>query len=304
MKLAVIDLGTNTCNLLIAEAGQGSYQLLHQGKVGVKLGKGGIHKNLLTREAFERAVDALKIHRDTIAAFGVEKVITIATSAVRDAGNKAEFTTHILRETGLRIKIISGEDEARLIFDGVKLAFGELADNLLIVDIGGGSNEFIRPKNGQVFWKESFPLGMARVVEQFSISDPILDNEIKAIEAYFHKGLNKLWNEMNGEKIDRLIGCSGAFDTLADLIDQTAPGSKARIRQDISIKEFEQVYVEIIGSTKSQREQMTGMEPLRVEMIVPSFIFIRLILKTLNIEAITQTDFALREGVLYEWINH
>jgi exopolyphosphatase/guanosine-5'-triphosphate,3'-diphosphate pyrophosphatase len=304
MKVAVIDLGTNTCNLLISEIGQGGFHILFQGKVGVKLGKGGIDKSVLTNEAFERAVGAIKIHRQTIAAYGAEKVVTIATSAVRDAANRDEFTAHLLHETGLQTNIISGEEEARLIFEGVKLAFGDLDDNMLILDIGGGSNEFIQPKNNQVCWKESFPLGMARVVEQFSISDPISDDEMVAIETYFNKGLGKLWKQLAGKKTSQLIGCSGAFDTLADLIDQTPPGTKARTQQKISLKDFERVYAEVVHSTKSQREQMTGMEPLRVEMIVPSFIFIQLILKKLQIGEIIQTDFALREGVLYEWINH
>jgi exopolyphosphatase/guanosine-5'-triphosphate,3'-diphosphate pyrophosphatase len=303
MRLAVIDLGTNTCNLLISEIGQGRYHVLFQGKVGVKLGKGGINKNLLTTEAFERATTAIKKHQQTIAAYGAEKVVTIATSAVRDAANKDEFTAHLLHETGLQTDVVSGEEEARLIFEGVKLAFGDLDDNMLILDIGGGSNEFIQPKGNQIYWKESFPLGMARVVEQFEISDPISDDEIQAVEAYFNKGLNRLWEQMNWTKTDQLIGCSGAFDTLADLIDQTTPGTKARTQQKISLKDFDRVYAEVAHSTKSQREQMTGMEPLRVEMIVPSFVFIRLILKKLQIEEIIQTDFALREGVLYEWIN-
>lgn len=304
MKLAVIDLGTNTCNLLIVEIEGKTYRLLYQGKEGVKLGKGGIGKNLLTEEAFQRATAALQKHKHTIRQFQAEKVVTLATSAVREAANQQEFATHLMQETGLELSIISGEEEARLIFEGVKLAAKNLPDDTLILDIGGGSNEFIQTKNNAVFWKESFPLGMARVVEQFPISDPITKAEVAAIETYFEKGLANLWAQLNGTSVSGLIGCSGAFDTLADLIDQTPPGTKQRITQHIQMSDFEAVSSQIILSTKAQREQMTGMEPLRVEMIVPSFIFIRLLLKKLNIREITQTDFALREGVLYEWINH
>ena len=303
MKLAVIDLGTNTCNLLIAETDGSGYTLLYQGKVGVKLGKGGIQKNLLTDEAFQRAAHALKTHLETIDTFGVERTVPIATSAVRDAANKNEFLAYLKQETGLQVNVISGEEEASLIFAGVKLAFGELEDNTLILDIGGGSNEFIQTKSNQVCWKQSFPLGMARVLEQIQVSDPISKNEVATIENYFYNGLSTLWVQVDNTRIRHLVGCSGAFDTLADLIEQTPPGSKPRIRQNISLQDFNRVYAEIISSTKQQREQMIGMESLRVEMIVPSFIFIKLVLKRLYIEEITQTDFALREGVLYEWIN-
>lgn len=304
MRLAVIDLGTNTCNLLIAEITGNSYQLLYQGKVGVKLGKGGIQKNLLTAEAFQRAEKAFLSHKETITNFMADQTLAIATSAVRDAANKVEFSQNLFEKTGLQLEIISGEQEAELIFKGVKLAFGDLSDHTLILDIGGGSNEFIQTKNNQVHWKESFPLGMARVVEQFQLSNPITKAEVKVIEDYFRNGLTNLWTQLNGQKVEQLVGCSGAFDTIADLIDQTAPGTKARQFQEISLEDFREVCEMVIHSTKEQRQQMTGMEPLRIEMIVPALIFIQLIVNELQIKNVTQTDFALREGVLYDWINH
>ncbi|WP_372773003.1 phosphatase [Mangrovibacterium sp.] len=304
MRLAVIDLGTNTCNLLIAEQDGKNYHLLYQGKVGVKLGKGGINKQELTPEAFDRAISALNRHKRTIADIGADRVVTIATSAVRDADNNAEFASALREATGLELTIISGEEEARLIFGGVLLAFGFLPNNSLIMDIGGGSNEFIQTQNSEVYWKESFPLGMARVVERFPLSDPILPDERLAIEHWFDEGMSKLWQQLNGTAVSRLIGCSGAFDTLADLIDQTAPGTKARITQDVDMNDFIRITDEIIRSTKAQREHMVAMESLRIEMIVPSFILMQLVVKRLKITKITQTDFALREGVLRDWINH
>lgn len=303
MRLAIIDLGTNTCNLLIAEAGEKRSEILYQGKEGVKLGKAGIHKNMLTMEAFHRAAAALKKHLQTTSSFRAEQIVTVATSAVRDAVNKNDFSAFLLKETGLELTIISGEEEASLIFKGVKMAFGRVPDNSLILDIGGGSNEFIIPVNNEIAWKRSFPLGMARVTEQFPVSDPIIPEETTAIRAWFEKGLAALWDQLKGKTPDRLIGCSGAFDTLADLLDETSPGTKFRITQDISLADFDRLSKKVIRSTTTQREKMTGMDPLRLEMIVPSLIFIRLILRRLNIKSITQTGFSLREGVLYERIN-
>jgi exopolyphosphatase/guanosine-5'-triphosphate,3'-diphosphate pyrophosphatase len=102
--------------------------------------------------------------------------------------------------------------------------------------------------------------------------------------------------------LSMLIGCSGAFDTVADLIDQTDAGTKTRARQEISLDDFYRIYEQLIASTTAQRMKMKGMEPIRVEMIVPSVIFIKMIIERLNIQRIFQTDFALREGVLYEHI--
>ncbi len=302
MRIAVIDLGTNTCNLLIAEIFGKEYKVLHHSKVGVKIGKSGIHKKILTDEAFERAQKAMEIHSTTIKKFAAHETIAIATSAVRDAENKNEFINFLKEKTGIQLQVISGDEEALLIFLGVRLALKHIPNESIILDIGGGSNEFIIPSKTSILWKESFPLGVSRIIEQYKISDPVLPEEISEIEAFFEKGLENLWVAIKERSFSQLIGCSGAFDTLADLIDQTEPGSKTRIQQSISMFDFERVCEKVINSTKKQREQMTGMEPLRIEMIVPAFIFIRLVAQKLKIKKIIQTDFALREGVLYNKI--
>ncbi len=301
-KIAIIDLGTNTCNLVIAEYQGKNYQILYQGKEVVKLGKGGIDKNQLTEEGLQRAILAIRKHQERISKFGVSEVVIIATSAIRDAVNKDWFAQQIKANTGLELQIISGEKEAGLIFKGVKLAFGEIEDQSLILDIGGGSNEFILTQNNKPTWKQSFPLGMARIIEQISPSDPITPEEIGQINNWFSSRLEPLWKQMENIQVPILIGCSGAFDTVVDLIDQTDPGTKTRIRQKIAMNDFNQVYETLIKSTTSERNKMKGMESIRIEMIVPSVLFIKLVIDKLNIHKIYQTDYALREGVLYERI--
>lgn len=301
-KLAIIDLGTNTCNLLIAEYDGENYRILYQGKEVVKLGKGGIHKNELTADGLERAVTAILRHREKINEFGISDVTVIATSAIRDAVNRDWFRHELEVATGYKLQIISGEKEAELIFNGVKLAFAEIENHTLILDIGGGSNEFILAENGNPIWKQSFPLGMARVIEQFPLSDPITPTEIEQIDEWFTAGLKPLWQRLENIQISQLIGCSGAFDTIVDLIDRTNPGTKVRISQEIKLSDFEKIYNLLIGSTAEERSQMKGMESIRIEMIVPSVMFIKLIIDRLKIIKIYQTDFALREGVLYERI--
>lgn len=301
-KIAVIDLGTNTCNLLIAEYQDQSYEILFQGKEVVKLGKGGIDKNMLTEDGLERAIQAIRIQQEIISKFHNSEVVIIATSAIREAINADWFQQQIKANTGLKLQVISGEKEADLIFKGVKLAFDKIEDHSLILDIGGGSNEFILTEANEPIWKQSFPLGMARIIEQITPSDPITSNEIQQINDYFESQLNLLWNQTKNIRITDLIGCSGAFDTLADLIDQTEPGTKTRIKQEIKINDFNQIYERLIKSTTAERKEMKGLESIRIEMIVPSVIFIKLIIDRLNIQKIYQTDFALREGVLFERI--
>ncbi len=300
--IAIIDLGTNTCNLLIAEYDNSNYLILYQGKEVVKLGKNGIDKNQLTSDGLERAILAIRKHQERIKKHNADKTIIIATSAIREAVNKDWFQEKIKENTGLDLLVVSGEKEAELIFKGVKLAFGEIEDHSLILDIGGGSNEFILTNAGQPIWKESFPLGMARIIEQIPPSDPITPEEITKINDWFESRLEPLWNRLQNSNLSMMIGCSGAFDTLADLIDQTDAGSKTRIMQEVTIYDFNLIYEKLIASTTAERMKMKGMEPIRIEMIVPSVIFIKMVTERLKIHKIFQTDFALREGVLYDHI--
>jgi exopolyphosphatase/guanosine-5'-triphosphate,3'-diphosphate pyrophosphatase len=301
-QIAIIDLGTNTCNLLIASYKRETYQIIYQGKEVVKLGKGGIDKNYLTEDGLDRAIWSIRKHQERISKFEVSEIVIIATSAIREAVNQDWFQQQIKTNTGLDLEIISGEKEAELIFNGVKLAFEKIEDHSLILDIGGGSNEFILTEGNESIWKQSFPLGMARVIEQLPPSDPIAPLEIQQIKTYFESQLDLLWNRTKNIGITRLIGCSGAFDTLVDLIDQTEPGTKIRTKQEISMPDFIRIYELLIASTTSGRSKMKGLESLRIEMIVPSVIFIKLVIDRLNIQKIFQTDYALREGVLYERI--
>ena len=301
-QIAIIDLGTNTCNLLIAEYQGKSYEILYQGKEVVKLGKDGIDKNQLSEDGLERAILAIRKHQERIDQFNGSEVVIIATSAIREATNKEWFQEQIKANAGLELQIISGEKEAELIFKGVKLAFDQIADYTLILDIGGGSNEFILTQNNEPIWKQSFPLGMARIIEQIPPSDPITLEEIEQINDWFTSRLEPLWTRLQNVQIPILIGCSGAFDTLADLIDQTDPGTKTRIKQEINRNDFIRIYEMLIQSTTAERNGMKGMESIRIEMIVPSVLFINLVIDRLRIRKIYQTDYALREGILYNRI--
>ncbi|HEY3373008.1 MAG TPA: phosphatase, partial [Prolixibacteraceae bacterium] len=292
-RIAIIDLGTNTCNLLIAEYAHQAYRILYQGKELVKLGKGGIGNNQLTEDGLERTILAIEKHQARINSFNPLEIVIIATSAVREATNSDWFSQEIKTHTGLELQIISGDKEAELIFKGVKLAFQEIEDHSLILDIGGGSNEFILTEKGVAVWKESFPLGMARVIEQIPPSDPITGDEIQQIQQWFENRLEALWERLKNVEISMLIGCSGAFDTLADLIDQTDAGTKTRTRQEIPLNDLYRIYNQLITSTTSQRLNMKGMESIRIEMIVPSVIFIKMVIERLNIQRICQTDYAL-----------
>lgn len=300
MRVAIIDLGTNTCNLLVAEVQDGSYNILHQSKQLVKLGDDKIKENEISPEATKRTIDSFSAHNKIIQALGVRFIKVIATSAVRTAGNKIQYLDKIGEATGWLVKLVSGEREAELIFKGVLLAFENLSAPSLILDIGGGSNELILAHNKNVLWKESQPTGMARIINKFELSDPVNKDEINILKRYFAEQHVAAIQNCRKKNVRNMVGCSGAFDTVVDMIDGVSPGQKSRITQEITLEEFYAVYEVLIKSTREERLKITGMDYVRVDLIVPAVVLIECLISEIGLKKIVQTDFALREGVLSE----
>ena len=300
MRVAVIDLGTNTCNLLVAEILDNNYRILHQSKQLVRLGDNKIKDNEISDEATERVIESFKQHQKVITRFHLDRVRVFATSAVRDAANKIPFLERLGEESGWLVKVISGDKEAELIFKGVLLAFHELENPAVILDIGGGSNELILAYKKALLWKESRPTGMARIINNFELSDPIQKEEIESLQKYFADQHKSAVEACKKEAAKMLVGCSGAFDTIVDIIDEVEPGAKQRITQEIAIDDFYRVYEMLLKSTREERSQMKGMDYVRVDLIVSAVILIETLVREIGINKIVQTDFALREGVVFE----
>lgn len=303
MKVAVIDLGTNTSNLVIAGLEEQKLNILYQSKEYVRLGDQRITENIISEDALQRAIGVIKRQTAIARQWNVEKIRIIATSAVRHAANRQQFTDTIHEISGIEPEVIDGEREATLIYYGVKLALGSLQEPSAILDIGGGSNEIIICENGTLNWKGSYPAGMSRIINSFPISDPIDSDEIAKLEKHFEMVHSEALEYCNRYGVKTLIGCSGAFNTLADVIDQINPEENFRTAKQIELHEFKKVYNRIVPSTHHERKTMRGMDPMRTDLIVPALILSRTFLKKTSINKIVQTGYALREGVLYEMLN-
>ena len=182
MKNAIIDLGTNTFHLLIVE----DKNTLFKDSVPAKIGKGGISQGIISEEGIQRALTVLKRFKQIIDEQGVraERVFATGTSAIRNAGNKEEFVKRVLEETGIQIQVISGDKEAELIYFGVKEAV-DITETSMIMDIGGGSVEFIICNNEKIFWKQSFEIGGQRLMDKFMKNDPISMRSVQQMNDYF-----------------------------------------------------------------------------------------------------------------------
>jgi len=301
--IAILDFGTNTFNLLIAQRKERSFEIVYTGKQPVKLGRGGIQINRITPDAFERGYVAITNHMETIQKFEVQEVRAFATSAIRNASNGQQFVDEVKKRFNFSVRVIPGERGADLIYKGVRQAFAMDKKKVMILDIGGGSNEFIICDEKGISWKHSFELGMARILELFELSDPISHEEIHALEAYFKHELKPLLNIVKKEKPRTLIGASGSFDTFYAMTrHRSGVIDDVGYSRPLALSEFRRIYQILIRSNHAGRMNMPGMEPVRVDMIVPAMIFVNFILKECNIKQLVQSEFALKEGVISELV--
>ena len=300
MPVAILDFGTNTFNLLIAEKDGKSFRVLYDGKEPVKLGKGGINKGVITPEAMERGFAAIANHMKIIEAFDAGEIRAYATSAMRNAENGKEFAKQTRERFGFRTRIIDGDEEAALIYGGIRESVDFGNETAMIMDIGGGSIEFIICNAVGIFWKRSFELGMARIIEKFEVSDPITGQEIATIEEYYAAELIALFEQAERYRPTMLVGASGTFDTLAAMatyrfgLRSPDNGSSMRIEHG----HFRELLELLLHSTSGERLQMPGMEPVRVEMIVPAAIFINFVCNSCKLRTIIQSRYALKEGAM------
>lgn len=303
MQIAVLDLGTNTFNLLIAESLDGStFKILCNTKEGVKLGEGGINNKIITEAALQRGIAAVGRHFERISTFKVNKIVAFATSAIRDAENGHVFTDALKEQFNLDISVISGDREAELIYLGVRQTLPFRSKRFLLLDIGGGSNELIIADCNKIFWKRSFKLGMARLLERFSPSDPITKDEIKAIESYLSEELTELFEQVKALKPQVFIGASGSFDSFVAMMahQKLLRAMESCIFNEIPLETYHRLYETLIRSTKEERDKMKGLEPVRRDMIVLAAIFVNFVLQQTGLRTIYQSAYSLKEGAVFE----
>ncbi len=301
--IAILDFGTNTFNLLIAEQRKGGFDIVHASKQPVKLGSGGIQEGHLTPDAFERGFIAIQNHMETIKKHEVEEIRAFATSAIRNADNGQQFVDEVWNRFSFRVSVIPGDREAELIYKGVRQAVEFTEKKAMILDIGGGSNEFIICNNKGIVWKHSFELGMARIIALFDISNPITHEEIQTLESYFRHELQPLFEAVRREKPKILVGASGSFDTFyAIMRHRSGLVADEDHGREIAMSEFRKIHRLLVRSTLAERKVMPGMEPVRVEMVVAAVIFVNFVIRNCGIKHLVQSEFSLKEGVISELV--
>jgi exopolyphosphatase/guanosine-5'-triphosphate,3'-diphosphate pyrophosphatase len=301
--VAVMDLGTNTFHLLIVDGTSVDFKEIVHEQQAVKLGEGGINKGYIQPAAFERGIACMTRYQQLISDNNVQQVKAMATSALRNASNGQEFIDAVKSKTGITIEIIDGDAEAAYIYKGVRIGGGLSAQNTVIVDIGGGSVEFIICNDKEIKWKQSFEIGAARLMDSFHRHDPIPPESITALNFYLQDALADFLAAASIHKIDNIIGSSGVFESYAAIIE-TSKGHSFDLKKTryytIDKTTLLSVIEGIVLSNHQQRLTNSNIIPVRVDMIVTASILARFIIEKLGIDDIAMSANSLKEGVLAE----
>ena len=295
----VIDLGTNTFHLLIVEiAKDGTSSEIFRERIFVKLAEEGIES--IGAAPYQRALNALAHFQKKLTEYQVLKVKAFGTAALRTARNGAQFMEDAKKKTGINIELIAGSEEARLIHLGVKQAVKMGKAKGLIMDIGGGSVEFIIANKDKVFWAESFPIGVAVLYKVFHQKEPIHSAEIELLHAFLEDTLQPLFEVLKIHKTPALIGASGTFDVLEMLLPHL---QRNTLSATIEVAHFRPLYEKIVQMNAAERLSYKGIPDTRADMIVVALILIDFIIKKAKTENLVVSAYAMKEGILWEMLN-
>ena len=295
-RRAIIDLGTNTFHLLIAD----DTQIVHEEKYPVRMGVGGINQNVITPDGIARTLSCLTNFAATCQSHHVDTIQAFGTSALRNAENGSLVATLIESHTGIPVKIISGDEEAQFIYQGIRAAVPLGIEKKLLMDIGGGSVEFIVGNEKEVFWKKSLEVGGQRLFERFHKHDPILPEELDALNAYLGEALQPLHEPLHIHNPKTLVGSSGTFETLSDMYcAEQKIENKQWPNSPLDIETFHKIKHSITTSSQKLRVALPGMMAWRAEMIVVTCALIDYIVNMHSFDRMTVSRYSLKEGVLF-----
>lgn len=304
-RIAVIDFGTNTFHLIIYQLEEDHItEVLYKKSIPVKLKEGGWKDGRINEEAYQRAIAAVEQHRNTLNEYKVDKLIAIGTEGLRIAKNSEQFIDEVKTKFNIQIEIISGDEEATYTFYGV-MKYHDIEGNVLIMDIGGGSVEFIIADKDVIYWKKSLPIGASKLKHDYQLADVISDEIHEAIKKHLAGELVEVFEMVRKYEINTLIGTSGSFETIYDILNHSKgiQFNDPWKLYDINIDSYNDLHHRFIQSTFEERLSMGGMTQFRADMMVVSSILIQTILGHLDIQNLILARTAIKEGVAFEMLN-
>lgn len=292
-KVAVIDLGTNTFHLLIVELQEKGFRELYRERRFIKLAEEGIET--IGDAAFARALAAITAYAKKVAEMDVTEVQAFGTAALRTASNGPELMANIKEKTGIVIQLIDGDKEASLIHQGVIQVVPMRKEPMMIMDIGGGSVEFIIADQEQVHWAQSFPIGVAVLYKRFHQKDPISSQQKIELYHFLDQTLKPLKAALREHPVQELVGASGTFDVLENMVSEKRPCPNCA---EIDTDRLRLVTGYIVASDLATRTAMDKMPSERADLIVVALLLIDYVCKLADIQKIYVSAYAMKEGMI------
>ena len=304
-KIASIDIGSNTVRLLILEStGNAEFNLLVSQRNITRLGEGMDTQGKLAINRMEATLQVLAAFRQICLENGDPPLFAVATSAVREASNGHEFVRRAKKETGINIKIITWEEEARLTLEGV---FWKIPDNnrkVVTLDIGGGSTEFILSQGKEISSFCSTSLGVVRLTEKFISRHPIDEKEFLSLKNHLENELQAVKKKLSTFRPELLIGTAGTVTTLSALKNNIYPYDPEKIQASVfSRKDAESILEDLKRKSLSERLAMKPLEPGREDLIIAGTIIVLETMSAFDCETLTVSEYSLREGIILKAVN-
>jgi len=300
MRLAAIDVGSNSVHMIVADVTpQGHFQVVDRVKEMVRLGRRSFVTGRLTEEAMDMAVHALAHFRRLADVRRVGRMRAVATSAVREAHNRVEFIRRIKRETGIAVEVISGAEEARLIFVAARHALGLEGGPHLLLDVGGGSAELVLVKDARPVWMRSVKLGAARLTEHFLTDDPPTLPQRRRLEKHLDHQIGNLMQLARHAKVTRVIGTSGTINTIVAMARSERGEELGRLHgASASADEVSRLSRELLEANPAMRSELPGIDAKRADQMAAAGMLADFVLRRSGAPELVACTWAIREGLL------
>jgi exopolyphosphatase/guanosine-5'-triphosphate,3'-diphosphate pyrophosphatase len=305
MRIAAIDIGTNSVHMIVVRVRPDlSFEVIDREKAMVRLGAGGLDGKELTTDAMGSALQALSKFKRLAESHTVDKILAAATSATREARNGGEFLARIEAETGIRPRVITGAEEARLIHLAAVYGVDVGSARAVVIDIGGGSTEITLGTGTSVQAAKSFKIGVIRLTERFVKSDPLSGRDEQKLTKHILSEIDRHCEQITSTGFDRVIGTSGTILSLGTVAtamsDGAIPSELRNLR--VGAKQIRRLRKEVVGLSLAQRLTIPGLDPRRADLVVAGGVLLDTILRRLGAQDITLCDLALREGLVLDYI--
>ena len=303
MRIAAIDIGTNSIHMIVVRVRPDlSFEMIDREKDMIRLGTGGLEGRRLTDAGIAAGIQTLSKFSRLAASHGVDEIVATATSAVREATNGPDFVAAVKRDLGLHVRVISGTEEARLIHLAAGYAIDVGKKPAVVIDIGGGSTEVTVGNADRMQMGRSFKLGVIRLTEKFTKSDPLSGRDERKLERHIKKEAGSYLKQVRKKRIQRIIGTSGTMLSIGQLaLGRRKPLDDIR-NVRVSAKAIRRVRKQMTSLTLERRLEVPNMDPRRADLAPAGAVLVDTLLDELGAEELTLCDFALREGLVLDYI--